>query len=73
MTDVARRFLGLGRIPRLRVVTADARAYLRSTGKRYDVIAIDVYRQPYIPFQVTTREFFSRGPLAPDRRAAASR
>ena len=30
-----------------------------STDKRYDVIAIDVYRQPYIPFQVTTREFFS--------------
>ena len=59
VTDAARRYLGLGRIPRLRVVTADARAYLRSTRKRYDVIAIDVYRQPYIPFQVTTREFFS--------------
>jgi spermidine synthase len=59
VTDVARRFLGLGRIPRLRVITADARAYLRSTRKRYDVIAIDTYRQPYIPFQVTTREFFA--------------
>ena len=59
VTAAARRFLGLGRIPRLHVITADARAYLRSTKKRYDVIAIDVYRQPYIPFQVTTREFFS--------------
>jgi spermidine synthase len=59
VTDVARRFLGLNRIPRLRVITADARAYLRSTDKRYDVIAIDTYRQPYIPFQVTTREFFA--------------
>jgi hypothetical protein len=58
VTDAARRFLGLSRIPRLRVITADARAYLRSTDKRYDVIAIDTYRQPYIPFQVTTREFF---------------
>jgi spermidine synthase len=58
VTDVARRFLGLDAIPRLRVITADARAYLRSTSKRYDVIAIDTYRQPYIPFQVTTREFF---------------
>ena len=36
VTDAARRYLGLGRIPRLHVVTADARAYLRSTGKRYD-------------------------------------
>jgi spermidine synthase len=59
VTEAARRYLDLGSIPRLRVVTADARAYLRGTDKRYDVIAIDVYRQPYIPFQVTTREFFS--------------
>jgi spermidine synthase len=59
VTDAARRFLGLGRIPRLHVVTADARAYLRSTRARYDLIAIDTYRQPYIPFQVTTREFFA--------------
>jgi spermidine synthase len=59
VTEAARRYLDLGRIPRLHVVTADARAYLRSTGKRYDLIAIDVYRQPYIPFQVATREFFS--------------
>jgi predicted membrane-bound spermidine synthase len=59
VTAAARRYLGLARIPRLHVITADARAYLRSTKKRYDVIAIDVYRQPYIPFQVTTREFFS--------------
>jgi spermidine synthase len=59
VTDAARRYLGLSQIPRLHVVTADARAYLRGTRKRYDLIAIDVYRQPYIPFQVTTREFFS--------------
>jgi spermidine synthase len=59
VTEVARRFLGLAAIPGLHVTTADARAYLRSTSKRYDVIAIDTYRQPYIPFQVTTREFFA--------------
>jgi spermidine synthase len=59
VTEAARRYLDLGRIPRLHVISADAREYLRSTAKRYDVIAIDVYRQPYIPFQVATREFFS--------------
>jgi spermidine synthase len=58
VTEVSRRYLGLGAIPGLRVITADARAYLRSTSRRYDVIAIDAYRQPYIPFQVTTAEFF---------------
>src|SRR6266545_3550682 len=67
VTEAARRYLGLGSIPGLHVVTADARAYLRSTDERYDLIAIDAYRQPYIPFQVTTREFFSlvRGHLTP--------
>jgi spermidine synthase len=58
VTDAARRFLDLDEIPRLRVITADARAFLQSTSRRYDVVAIDTYRQPYIPFQVTTREFF---------------
>jgi hypothetical protein len=48
----------LNEIPRLHVISADARAYLRSTTNRYDVIAIDTYRQPYIPFHVTSREFF---------------
>jgi MFS family permease len=67
VTDVARRYLGLDAIPGLHVVTADARAYLRSTDERYDLIAVDAYRQPYIPFQVTTREFFAevRAHLAP--------
>jgi spermidine synthase len=59
VTEVSRRYLGLGAIPGLHVITADARAYVRSTSHLYDVIAIDVYRQPYIPFQVSTREFFA--------------
>lgn len=59
VTHVARRFFALDAIPRLHVTTGDARAYLRTTSKRFDMIAIDTYRQPYIPFQVTTREFFA--------------
>ena len=34
-------------------------AFLRSTDERYDSIFVDAYRQPYIPFYLTTREFFS--------------
>ena len=33
-------------------------AYLRRTDERYDAIMVDAYRQPYIPFYLTTREFF---------------
>ena len=27
--------------------------------QQYDLVAIDAFQQPYIPFQLTTREFFS--------------
>jgi spermidine synthase len=39
-------------------VTADARPFLRSTDARFDMIMLDAYRQPYIPFYLTTVEFF---------------
>ena len=58
VSAVGRRYLGM-RNPRLRVHTEDARPFLRQTRARYDVIGIDAYRQPYIPFYLTTREFFA--------------
>jgi spermidine synthase len=67
VTRAATRFLGLRDNPRLRVVTADARPFLRRTHARYDLIAIDAYRQPYVPFYLATQEFFRlvRDRLAP--------
>ncbi|MBF6591117.1 MAG: fused MFS/spermidine synthase [Ktedonobacterales bacterium] len=45
--------------PNLRVTIADGRTFIRTTQRSYDVVAIDAFQQPYIPFQLTTREFFS--------------
>ena len=58
VSDAGRRFLGM-RNPRLRVFDEDARPFLRRTRSRYELIGIDAYRQPYIPFYLTTREFFA--------------
>jgi spermidine synthase len=58
VTEVGRRYFGLDDNPRLHVVTADGRPYLASTDKRYDIIAVDAYHQPYIPFYLATEEFF---------------
>jgi predicted membrane-bound spermidine synthase len=44
--------------PNLNVIIDDGRYYLERTDTTYDVIGIDAYRQPYIPFHLTTREFF---------------
>lgn len=37
---------------------ADARPWLLRTDEKFDAISVDAYRQPYIPFYLTTREFF---------------
>ncbi|HEU5215384.1 MAG TPA: fused MFS/spermidine synthase [Gaiellaceae bacterium] len=58
VTAAARRYMGLDRIRRLRVVTADARPFLARTHERFDAILIDAYRQPYVPFYLATQEFF---------------
>jgi hypothetical protein len=59
VTDAGRRFLGLDDNPRLRVYTADARPFLARTDRRYDLIVVDAYRQPYVPFDLAPREFFT--------------
>lgn len=51
------RYFGMD-IPNLNVVIQDARWGLAHSGKKYDVISVDAYRPPYIPWQMTTVEFF---------------
>jgi spermidine synthase len=56
--NVAHRYFHLNE-PNVHPVVADARYWLDTQAKKYDVIVMDAYRQPYIPFHLTTREFFS--------------
>jgi spermidine synthase len=44
--------------PNLTAIASDARRFLTRTNVRYDLIAVDAYRPPYIPFHLTTVEFF---------------
>jgi spermidine synthase len=59
VTAAGRRYLGLGDNPRVRVATADGRTYLEGHDTLYDAIFLDAFRQPYIPFYLTTQEFWS--------------
>jgi spermidine synthase len=56
--DVAHRYFHLDE-PNVHAVGGDARYWLDTQAARYDVVVMDAYRQPYIPFHLTTREFFS--------------
>lgn len=66
LAELGRRWFGLGG-DRLRLLTGDARVELRRSEPGYDAILVDAYRQPYIPFHLSTREFFrlARERLAP--------
>ena len=57
LSDIGRRFFDM-ETPSLDVHEADARPWLRTTDERFDVISVDAYHQPYIPFYLTSREFF---------------
>jgi SAM-dependent methyltransferase len=59
VSEAARRYLGLDDNPRLNVITDDGRPFLELTDETYDLIVVDAYHQPYIPFYLATREFFA--------------
>jgi len=67
IVDVGRRYFDMTE-PNLHVVVADGRYWMATQAGHYDVILVDAYRQPYIPFYLTTREFFesAKAHLAPD-------
>ncbi len=44
--------------PNLNVIIQDGRYALANSPNRYDIISVDAYRPPYIPWHMTTREFF---------------
>jgi spermidine synthase len=65
---IAVKYFGAGDNPRQKLISADARPFLQASDQKYDLIFIDAYRQPYVPFYLATAEFFKlcRDRLAPD-------
>lgn len=44
--------------PNLNVIVEDGRLAMHRSEKHYDVVGIDAYRVPYVPWNLTTVEFF---------------
>lgn len=55
--EVGRQYFDM-REENLNAIASDGRWGLEHSPHRYDVLAIDAYRPPYIPWHLTTREFF---------------
>ncbi len=69
--EIDQEIIGVGRdyfdmetddpaFPNYRVHAQDARYWLATSSDSYDVIGMDAYHQPYIPFHLTTVEFFQQ-------------
>ncbi|HEY5161085.1 MAG TPA: fused MFS/spermidine synthase [Gaiellaceae bacterium] len=58
VSSIGERFFGLRPGPLLHLYNEDARPFLLSHEFRYDIICVDAYRQPYVPFYLATREFY---------------
>lgn len=65
--DAGRRFFDMHE-PNLNVYATDGRYFLETSHEQYDLISMDAYHTPYIPFHLTTKEFFQDvdDHLAPD-------
>lgn len=57
ITDLASKYFKLPNT--IKVNTYDGRAYLNSENKKYDVIMVDAYQDITIPFQMSSKEFFT--------------
>ncbi len=57
---VGQRFFGMNQ-PNLTAIAGDGRRWLQQqpADSRFDLILVDAYRPPYIPFHLTTVEFFA--------------
>lgn len=57
VVEASRRYLEMD-MPNLNVIVEDARYAFKNLDEKYTVVGIDAYRVPYVPWQLTTVEFF---------------
>jgi spermidine synthase len=58
VVELAKKYFGVRDEPNFRVVNRDGRLFLSESKDRYDIILIDAYRGPFVPFHLLTKEFY---------------
>jgi len=58
VVDLAKKYFKFQETARLRTVVSDGRAFLLKDTEKWDVILIDAYRGPFVPFHLLTQEFY---------------
>jgi spermidine synthase len=67
VVDLAKKYFKFEESASLRAVVADGRSFLMRDDDKWDVILIDAYRGPFVPFHLLTKEFYAlvKSRLAP--------
>jgi len=58
IVNLAHQYFGIKDEPNFNVVNEDGRLFLANSKDRYDIILIDAYRGPFVPFHLLTKEFY---------------
>jgi spermidine synthase len=58
VVELAKKYFGIRDEPKFQVVNRDGRLFLTESKDRYDIILIDAYRGPFVPFHLLTKEFY---------------
>jgi len=58
VVELAHKYFGVRDEANFKTEAGDGRLFLFSSHERYDVILVDAYRGPFVPFHLTTREFY---------------
>ncbi len=59
VVQLAKIYFGVREENNFHIVVRDGRMYLNKDDKRHDVVLIDAYRGPFVPFHLLTKEFYT--------------
>ena len=67
VVELAKKYFQYTESATLKTVVSDGRVHLMRDSERWDVIMLDAFRGPYVPFHLLTREFYTlaKSRLAP--------
>ena len=55
---LAKKYFGIKDEPNFHLVNQDGRLFLTHSKDKYDIVLIDAYRGPFVPFHLLTKEFY---------------
>src|ERR1700761_3871734 len=56
--EMAKKYFGIKDEPNFHLVNQDGRLFLQQSKDKYDIVLIDAYRGPFVPFHLLTKEFY---------------